>query len=144
MVFEMTEKETEDIKAIIKKELVRTKDDINRGILESVRDLKNLMIIEEGTGRIVILNKEKFKNIDKVSLMMLGKTIADIGGVVSSSEADIQTISDELGIVKTTLSAPIGELLRKNILLKNEGKYRFNEAFIKEEVKRLVEKIKNE
>jgi len=140
----MTEENQEDIKELIRKELVRTKEDINRGIWESIKDLKNLLIIEDNTGRIIILNKDKFKNMDKVILLMLGKFMAYLGGVLQSPEVDIQTISDELGVIKTTISAPLGDLVKRNILLKKESKYKFNEAFVKEEAQKLLEKIQNE
>lgn len=133
-----------DIRDLVKKELIKTKEEINRGILEAILELKNLITIEEGTGRIFILNKEKLKNRDKVILVMAGKYVAYLAEIINSPEAEIQTISEELGIVKTTLSAPLGEIVQKNILLKKETKYRFNEAFIKEEVKKILEKIKNE
>jgi len=140
----MTEENQDDIKELIRKELVRTKEDINRGIWDSVKDLKNLIIIEDNTGRVIILNKDKFKNMDKLILLMLGKFMAYLGGVIQTPEVDIQTISDELGIVKTTISAPLGDLVQKNILLKKESKYKFNEAFVKEEAQKLLEKIQNE
>ena len=140
----MTEEKQEDIRELIRKELVRTKEDINRGIWESIKDLKNLIIIEDNTGRVIILNKDKFKNMDKLILLMLGKFMAYLGGVIQTPEVDIQTISDELGIVKTTISAPLGDLVQKNILLKKESKYKFNEAFVKEEAQKLLEKIQNE
>ena len=140
----MTEEKQEDIRELIRKELVRTKEDINRGIWESIKDLKNLIIIEDNTGRVIILNKDKFKNMDKLILLMLGKFMAYLGGVIQTPEVDIQKISDELGIVKTTISAPLGDLVQKNILLKKESKYKFNEAFVKEEAQKLLEKIQNE
>ncbi len=140
----MTEENSEEVQRLIRKELVRTKEDINRGIWESIKDLKRLITIEDKTGRIIILNKDNFKNMDKVILLMLGKFMAYLGGVVQSPEADIQTISDEIGVVKTTLSAPLGDLVKKNILLKKDSKYRFNEAYVKEEAQKLLEKIQNE
>ena len=140
----MVEEKQESIKELIRKELVRTREDISRGIQESVKDLKKLLIIEDRTGRIIILNKDKFKNMDKIILLMLGKFLAFLGGIIQSSEVDIQTISDELGIVKTTISAPLGELVKRNILLKKELRYKFNEAFVKEEAQKLLEKIQNE
>lgn len=140
----MTEETKEDIKDLIRKELVRTKEDINRGIWESIKDLKNLLVIEDNTGRVIILNKDKFKNMEKLTLLMLGKFMAYVGGVIQTPEVDIQTISDELGIVKTTISGPLGELVKKNILLKKESKYKFNEAYVKEEAQKLLGKIQNE
>ena len=140
----MTEEKQEDIRELIRKELVRTKEDINRGIWESIKYLKNLIIIEDNTGRVIILNKDKFKNMDKLILLMLGKFMAYLGGVIQTPEVDIQKISDELGIVKTTISAPLGDLVQKNVLLKKESKYKFNEAFVKEEAQKLLEKIQNE
>jgi hypothetical protein len=140
----MTEDEQKDIRGLIRKELVRTKEDINRSIWESIKDLKNLIIIEDNTGRIIILNKDKFKNMDKLILFMIGKFMAYVGEVIQSPETDIQTISDELGVIKTTISAPLGELVKKNVLLKKESKYKFNEAFVKEEAQKLLEKIKDE
>ncbi len=134
----------ENIRDLIRKELVKTREDIERGIWESIKDLKGLIIIEDNTGRIIILNKDKFKNMDKLILLMLGKFMAYLGGVIQSPEADIKTISDELGIKKTTISAPLGELVKRNILLKKETKYRFNEAFVKEEAQRILKTIQNE
>ena len=129
-------------KAIL--ELVRTKDEINKEILESVNDLKRLLIIEEGTGRIIILNKQRFKNTTKIELEMMGKYIAFRGEIIGSPEIDIQTISEELGILKTTLSAPLGDLVKKNILLKRENFYRFNESFLKEETQKIMKEINDE
>ena len=140
----MEENNIQNIKDIIKQELVKTKEEFNRGILQSVKDLKTLITIEDGTGKISILNKEKFKNMDKIILFVIGKYVAYLAEIVNSPEIEIQTISDEIGILKTTLSAPLGELVQNNLILKKEKKYRFNESFIKDEVKRILGKIKNE
>lgn len=140
----MTEEETQDIKELIKKELVRTKEDINRGVLESIKDLKKIITIEDGTGRIIILDKNKFKNMVKIEILMVGKYIAHIAEIINNPEADIQTISCELSIPKTTLSAPLGELVKKNILHKKGGQYSFNGAFMKEELQKILGVVENE
>ena len=138
----MTEPTINDIKELVRKELVKTKDEINRGVLDSIQLLKTFISIEEGTGRIVILNNETLTNTEKVKLLMVGKHIAALAEIIDSPEADIQIISDETGVLKTTLSAPLGDLVKKNVLLKDGAKYKFNDALIKKEVQALVEKMK--
>jgi len=140
----MEKTEEQDIKSLIRKELVRTKEDIQRDILESVKELKKLITIEDGTGKIFILDKNKYKNMQKIEILMMGKYVAHLAEIINNSEADIQTIAEELDIPKTTLSAPLGNLVKKNILRKNEAKYRFNESFIREELQKITRGVTDE
>lgn len=140
----MEKTKEQDIKSIIRKELVRTKEDIHRDILESVKELKKIITIEDGTGKIFILDKNKYKNMQKIEILMMGKYVAHLAEIINNAEADIQAISEELDIPKTTLSAPLGNLVKKNILRKNEAKYRFNESFIREELKKIIKGDTNE
>src|SRR3989344_2445682 len=102
----MTENTDDKLKETIIRELVKSREAINRDVIDSVRELKNVVMIEEGTGRVIILNRDAFKNKDRIVGLMLGKYAAFMAGIVNSPEVDINLISHELGIVDTTLSAP--------------------------------------
>jgi len=136
----MTQNQTKDeLKNLIKAELVKNKDDIDRSILNSVKLLKDLLVIEDGTGKIRLLNPRIFKNSEKIKLLLMGKYLASLSGVTNDASVNLNIIASELDIPKTTLSGPLSDLVRQNIVKKPaDNTYAINPSRIEEEVLKLV------
>jgi hypothetical protein len=135
----MEDKNYDNLKELIIRDLVKTQEDINKGISSSISLLKDLIIIEEGTGKIIIREPSLFKNSQKIILLLIGKYLANLTGITSQPEVSLKIIEEELNISRTTLSGPLGELVRQNILKKpGENLYKINPAKIEEEVKKLT------
>lgn len=134
----MEEKNEDSLKELIRSELVKTKEDIHRSIINSVKILKEFIIIEEGSGKVLILNQKSIKNIDKIILLLIGKYLAFISGILTQPEVPLSTLELELGIPKTTLSGPLSSLVTQNTIKKpKENSYKINEVKIEEEVNRI-------
>lgn len=138
----MIKEENNQLREEIFKELVKKKEEIDKTIFDCISDLKRLIAIEKETGRIIILYPTRLKNMAKIKLVAIGKFFALKAGILESPEINIQIIADETGILKTTLSAPLGELVKRKILLKpKENNYAFNEFILKEEISKILNEV---
>lgn len=76
-------------------------------------------------------------------LFLLGKYFAYHSGITKETTSDMRDISEGLGIVRTTLSAPLGRLVRDQVVDKTQkDSYQVNphkiEAVLKEISQRYI------
>jgi hypothetical protein len=130
------EKKKEILKDIIMKE-----EDVLAQLQRLAKLAKPFIKIEENTGRTVLSTDFSLTNYEKIFLLLLGKYFARHSGIIKESTVKIKDISDELGIAVTTLSAPLGRLVRDHVINRPEkDSYQINphqiEVFLKELSKR--------
>ncbi len=73
---------------------------------ELIKKSKELFGIDAKSGK-VIFNISDFTNPEKISLLLTGKYFYRELGLLENDQMDINQISSELGIIKTSLSAPL-------------------------------------
>jgi len=105
------EKKKEILKDIILKE-----EDVLAQLQRIVKLVKPFLRIEENTGRVVLTTNFALTNSEKIFLFLLGKYLAYHSGIAKETTARMRDISDTLGVVTTTLSAPLGRLVRDHIV----------------------------
>jgi DNA-binding MarR family transcriptional regulator len=126
-----------DKKKEILKDILLKEEDVLAQLERIVKLAKPFVKIEEKTGRIVLASEFPFTNNEKAFLFLLGRYLAYHSGVVKETTANMSDISDGLGIVATTLSAPLGRLVRDHVVTKTQkDRYQVNpykiEAVLKE------------
>jgi hypothetical protein len=117
---------------------------------DTLKELGELVSLSSGFFKIeqesasVIFNQDvSISNRDKIILLLIGKYFSKEMGVLQSGGLQIADISKQLGILNTTVSAPLGNLVKKRIIRKNEnGEYSITHHQIKTELQRLKGKAK--
>lgn len=111
-----------------RKLLALTKDDIGIG---------------SDTGKILLFN-QKLSNNDKVLFYLIGVYISHELGLRDKNKADLSELSKELGIIQTTLSAPVKTLLDKGIIRRDES-VKPSEYFVTSiEIRKFIEEKEKE
>jgi len=129
-----------DRKKEILKELLISEDDTLEQLHELVAKTKPFLAIEKESGRI-ILKQKNLTNTQQLGLYLIGKYFAHNLSLAGSSQATFDELSKELGIVKTTMSWPLGELVKNGFVRKpEEGKYEFVYHKIAEFLESLMKK----
>ena len=83
-------------------------------------------------------DKKKYANKEKIVLLLIGRYFCKEYEVVEIGGLEIKEISEKLGIAKTTLSKPLGELLNDKIIRKDsKGKY----SIVYHKIRQYLEKI---
>jgi DNA-binding MarR family transcriptional regulator len=100
----------------ILKDIILKEEDVLAQLQRIVKLVKPFVRIEENTGRVVLSADFPFSNSEKVFLFLLGKYLAHHSGIAKEMTASMRDISDGLGIVVTTLSAPLGRLVRDHVV----------------------------
>lgn len=95
----------------ILRDLVLKEENVIGKLKELVSLSKKFFMIEEKTGNIVLSNDIKLKNKDKITLFLIGRYFAFKLGLIDKQPLTIAELSEQLQIPKTTLSAPLGELV---------------------------------
>lgn len=121
----------------ILKDIILKEEDVLVQLERLVKLAKSFLKIEENTGRIVLSSDFSFTNYEKIFLFLLGKYFAYHSEIIKETTASIHDISEGLGIVVTTLSAPLGRLVRDHVVDKTQkDSYQVNphriEATLKE------------
>jgi hypothetical protein len=104
-------KKKEIIKDIILKE-----EDVLSQLERLVKLAKPFLRIEENTGRIVLSPDFQLTNSEKIFLFLLGKYFAYHSDITKEFTAGVRDIGEGLGIVVTTVSAPLGRLVRDHVV----------------------------
>jgi len=126
-----------DKKREILKDILLKEEDVLAQLGRIVKLARPYVKIEEKTGRIVLSSDFSFTNYEKIFLFLLGKYLAYHSSISKEAIAGTGEISEGLGIVATTLSAPLGRLVRDHIVDKTQkDSYQVNphriEATLKE------------
>jgi DNA-binding MarR family transcriptional regulator len=104
-----------DKKKKILKDIILKEEDALAQLQRIVKLAKPFLRIEENTGRVVLTNFA-LTNSEKIFLFLLGKYLAYHSGIAKESTTKMRDISDALGVAVTTLSAPLGRLVRDHIV----------------------------
>jgi hypothetical protein len=107
-----------DKKKAILKDIILKEEDVLAQLQRIVKLATPFLKIEEKTGRIVLSNDFEFANADKIFLLLLGKYLSYHSEIAKEISLDMQEISNGLGIVSSTLSAPLGRLVKKHFVNK--------------------------
>lgn len=118
-------------------------EDTLRELGELVNLSSRLFKIEQESSGVIFDQNVSLSNRDRILLLLVGRYFSKEMGILEYDGLPIADISKQLGIPNTTLSAPLGDLVKKNILRKNEnGEYRVVYHQIKNELQRLNGKTK--
>lgn len=118
------------------KDILITEEEKKIELVEIVKLVKPFIKIEENSGKVIFLIGERLSNAERVILLLTSRFLAYIVQIITEPSLTIQEISNELGIAKTTLSGPLGQLVNEKKVEKIErqrkqSKYKINEANLK-------------
>ena len=118
-------------------------DDTLKELGELVTLSSGFFKIEQKSASIIFNQDVSISNRDKIILLLIGRYFSKEMGVLQSDGLPIADVSKQLGIPNTTLSAPLGDLVKKKIAHKSDsGEYRIVHHQIKNELQRLSSKEK--
>lgn len=108
----MQNSELETKKKEILGEIFLRKEDTLKYLKELVALSKPFFMVEQESGRIIFNQNKLLKNKNKIALFLIGRYFAKEFGILQNDGIKIADLSDQFGINKTTLSGPLGELVR--------------------------------
>lgn len=124
-------------KEILSKIFLKEEDTLNE-LGELVSLSSRFFKIEQETANVILNKDVSISNRDKIVLLLIGRYFSKEMGVLQADGLPIAEISKQLGIPNTTLSAPLGDLVKKKIAHKSEtGEYNITPHQIKNELQRL-------
>lgn len=111
-------------KEIIKKLLISEEDTLEKfGTL--VDKANNFFKIDKNSGAITFSKEHNFTNAEKITICLIGKYFAHtILKIPNTDGLDISQLSNELPVPSTTLSKPLGNLIKEKKITNVGGKYR--------------------
>jgi len=125
----------------ILKDIILKEEDVLAQLQRIVKLVKPFVRIEENTGRVVLSTNFSFSNSEKIFLFLLGKYLACHSGITKEITVGMRDISDGLGIVVTTLSAPLGRLVRDHVVDRTQkDAYQVNPHAIETTLKEINQK----
>ena len=107
----------------ILKDLLVDDEDIKKQLASLVKKVKNIFQIQKKDGKILFKNFKDLKNPARICALLMGKKFAKKLDLKVEDLLTIAEIGKELGIPATTLSAPMGDLMKKGYVLKEGKKY---------------------
>jgi DNA-binding transcriptional ArsR family regulator len=117
----------DDEKRKILKEIMTSDEDILIRLKKLVESSKSFLKVEEKSGKVIISSDFKFDNSEKIFLLLLGKFFAMHYGILKDYSVTFGDIRSELGIKRTTLSAPIKTLVDNGLIERpKENTYKIN------------------
>jgi DNA-binding MarR family transcriptional regulator len=130
-----------DRKKEILKDIILKEEDVLAQLERIVKLAKPFVKIEGNTGRVVLSSGFTFTNSEKIFLFLLGKYLAYHSDVTEETTASMSDISEGLGIVATTLSAPLGRLVKDGVVDKTrKDSYQVNPHKIEATLKAMSRK----
>jgi CRP-like cAMP-binding protein len=116
-----------EAKKKILKEIITSEEATLLALKRLVESAKLFLKVEEKTGRVIISPNFKFTNADKIFLILLGKYFAKHYEILKDFTVTLSDISMEIGIKRTTLSAPLKRLVDDDVVSRpRENTYRIN------------------
>lgn len=106
----------------ILKDLLLNDSEVKKQLADLVKRSKNIFRIQQN-GKIIFQNFKKLKNPARICVLLIGKKFAKMLDLDVSDSMTINEISSELGILTTTLSKPMGTLVKNGFVLKDDGNY---------------------
>ncbi len=117
---ELTKRKKEILSGLMLKE-----EDTLDELSELVELSKNSFKIEKETGKVIFNRNLRLANREKITLLLCGRYFAKESGLLNEDGINISDISKELSVPTTTLSAPLGELVRDGTIRKtDDGLYK--------------------
>ena len=101
------------------KELLISREEMQKKMESIVRKAKQLFRIEQGTGRIIFEKVEKLTDTQKVGLLLVGKYLAKELEQTDKSALSSTEMAEEIYRPRKVLSAgkgPIKELLKRGLI----------------------------
>ena len=100
----------DDTKEIIHKGLFLTEEDTRAQLEEIIDELGKLIKIDSKNDK-VILSMHPYSNSDKLVLNLVGKYYINLADASKSDQFSFRELVNDLSIVKTTLTSPLGTLI---------------------------------
>jgi len=122
----------------ILKGLVFSREDTLDRLKDLVNKSKSLMGIEQESGKIIII-KADLPLKEKVILLLIGKYFAKELGFIDSEKVSVNTLRKELMVESRALSRPIGDLIKENMINKEEDEYSIKHYQIENCINRISE-----
>jgi hypothetical protein len=94
----------------IVEELLLTEEETLTKLKTLIDRTKNFIGIDKKTHKIVVSSKFDFANFEKILLFLIGKYYSKELGLSETEGMQVKDLGKESGIVRTTLSRPLGEL----------------------------------
>lgn len=118
-------------KEIISKLLINEKEILEE--LENLIDISRDYVRLDATRReIILLPTQRTTNKENIMLYLIGAYFASELGLRENSFVTLQELSDELKVLKTTLSSPLGKLVNNKKILSENGLYKIQYFVIKD------------
>ena len=128
------ETETNDLKdEEIWEKLLIKKEDTQRKLPEIARQLLNHVKIDLGNENHILFEKHITKVADKIKLLLISYFVLKNKEILNSESINIANIGGALSIKRTSLSKPLGILLKGGVIKKDSlGNYSIEHYKIKE------------
>jgi len=129
-----------DNKLNILKELVVEEDHTLEDLKRLVDKSKAFIKIENKTGKIIITNEYPFIVPEKIVLFLIGVFFAKELGLYNEEQITSKIISDNINIAQTSMSGPLGNYGRMNIISSDSESYSIKYYEIENQLDYLVMK----
>lgn len=131
-----------EINREIFKDILTTSEETIKDLKILVDKSKDFFKIEDPSGSVILSGNYKLSNTEKISLLLIGKFFAQKIGFITSFAMPLKQISKELIIKETTLTWPLGELIKNGKIEKISEGYRINPYRINSILDELVKRYK--
>lgn len=122
----------------ILKDLLIDENEAIKNLGEIVKKVKTVFRIESKSGKIVFTRFSELTNKQRISALLLAKYFAFKLNLTNTSSFSGPEISSEIGIIKTTLSKPLGQLVSDGFIKQDGDKYSISHHRIEEVVETLL------
>lgn len=129
--------ETTDDKKEILKQLIRSEKDTIQKFAVLVNKAKDLLWIEEDSGRTIILKKGLTLS-DNIKLQLIGAYFAFEYGLRPKKTCNIDELKEYLCIGGRALSRPLGQLAKSRFISKTQGEYLIKYYFIEDILNEII------
>ncbi len=117
----------------ILKKLVVDEKDITKELEKIVAEAAKIFRIEQSSGRIIFDNFEKLSDKQRILVVLVGKLYANRLKIIEKASMNLSEIAKELGRPTTTLSKPLGQIVKQGFVEKlPKGEYKIAHHRIKE------------
>jgi len=79
--------------------------------------------IESDSGNIIFNSDNEYTIKEKITFLLISRYFCKEYGIIEDNKLDIGDVSKSLGIPNTTLSKPLGILVKDGIIKKDNNKY---------------------
>lgn len=105
------------------KDLLLDDTEVKKQLASLAGKSKNVFQIQKENGQIVFKNFKVLTNPARICALLTGKKFAKKLELNVEDSLSITQIGIELGILSSTLSSPMKDLVKKGYVLKNKKKY---------------------